>query len=82
MNTSVLDSLVSDYEHLIPVIELPDDFLVQQFHLSEARVIDSARKVRARLRNPEYSAEEYLITLEKQRLPKTVTQLRGFRDLI
>jgi hypothetical protein len=119
-----LDSLVSDYEHLIPVIELPDendrhvvaaamrcgasaivtynekdfpaaelakydietiapdDFLVQQFHLSEATVIDSARKVRARLRNPPHSAEQYLMTLEKQRLPKTVTQLRGFRDLI
>jgi hypothetical protein len=60
----------------------PDDFIVQQFHLSEAKVIDSARKVRARLRNPTYSTEEYLITLEKQRLPKTVTQLRGFRDLI
>jgi hypothetical protein len=29
-----------------------------------------------------YSTEEYLITLEKQRLPKTVTHLRGFRDLI
>jgi predicted nucleic acid-binding protein len=124
MNTNVLDSLVSDYEHLIPVIELPDendrhvvaaamrcgasaivtynekdfpaaelakydietiapdDFLVQQFHLSEATVIDSARKVRARLRNPPHSAEQYLMTLEKQRLPKTVTQLRGFRDLI
>jgi hypothetical protein len=62
MNTNVLDSLVSDYQHLIPVIELPDDLLVQQFHLSEARVIDSARKDRARLRNPTYSADKYLMT--------------------
>ena len=29
----------------------PDDFLVQQFHLSEAKLVGSARKVRNRLKN-------------------------------
>ena len=124
MNTSVLDSVVTDYQRFIPMVELPDkndrhvvaaaircgaaaivtrnqkdfpatelrkydletidpdDFIVQQFHLSEARVVDSARKVRARLKNPPLSVEEYLVTLEKQELPKTVTLLRHFRDLI
>mgnify|MGYP006277969789 CR=1 FL=1 len=124
MNTNVLESLVSDYEHFIPVVELPDkndrhvvaaaircgasaivtyntkdfpasalekydleaiqpdDFIVQQAHLSEARVIESGMKVRSRLRNPTYSAEEYLSTLEKQKLPKTISLLRGFRNLI
>ena len=124
MNTSVLDSVVSDYEHFIPVIELPDendrhvvaaaircgasaivtyntkdfpvvnlrnydleaiepdDFLVQQLHLSEATVIESAKKVRKRLKNPRHSAEQYLQTLEKQKLPKTVTLLRAFQELI
>ena len=60
----------------------PDDFIIQQSHLSEAKVIQSASKVRARLRNPEYSVEEYLLTLEKQTLPKTVALLRKFHNLI
>lgn len=87
MNSSVLDSVVTDYEHFIPLIELPDendlhDFLVQQFHLSEAKLVGSARKVRNRLKNPPLSAAEYLDILEKQRLPKTVALLRSFRLLI
>ena len=124
MNRSVLDSVVTDYEHFIPLIELPDendrhvvaaaircgasvmvtyntrdlpaeelkkydleainpdDFLVQQFHLSEAKLVGSARKVRNRLKHPPLSAAEYLDILEKQRLPKTVALLRSFRLFI
>lgn len=90
MNTSVLDSIVTEYEDYIPLIKLPDDndrhvvaaaircgasvivtyntkdfpvdelrkydleaidpdeFIVQQFHLSEAKLVGSARKVRNR----------------------------------
>lgn len=124
MNTSVLDSIVTEYEDFIPLIKLPDDndrhvvaaaircgasvivtyntkdfpvdelrkydleaidpdeFIVQQFHLSEAKLVGSARKVRNRLKNPPLSADEYLNTLEKQRLPKSVALLRRFRSLI
>ncbi len=124
MNTSVLDSVVTDYEHFIPIIQLPDkndrhvvaaavrcgasaivtyntkdfpdaelrkydleaiepdDFIVQQLHLSEAQVIQSARKVRARLKNPPCSVDDYLLRLEQQELPKAVNTLRAFRHLI
>jgi len=124
MNTSVLNSVVTNYEHFIPIIELPDkndrhvvaaalrcgasaivtyntkdfpiaelvkydleaiepdEFIVQQLHLSEARVVDSAQIVRARLKNPALSVDDYLATLEKQKLPKSVDILREFRNLI
>jgi predicted nucleic acid-binding protein len=124
MNAATLDSLVTDYEHLISVVELPDDddrhvvaaaikcgaasivtfnlrdfparcleshnlealdpdeFTVQQFYLSQSKVIDSARRHRARLRQPPKNVEEYLVTLEKQGLPRAVALLRKYRNLI
>lgn len=60
----------------------PDDFIVQQFHLSDAPVIESARKHRARLKSPRKSVEEYLATLEQQRLPRTAALLRPHRFYI
>ncbi|POQ98381.1 toxin-antitoxin system, toxin component, PIN family protein [Alkalispirochaeta sphaeroplastigenens] len=60
----------------------PDAFLIQQFHLSEAKLVGSARKVRNRLKNPPLSAEDYLSTLEKQGLPQTVALLRSFLSLL
>jgi len=124
MNTSVLDSVVTDYERFIPVVTLPDEndrhvvaaaircgasviitnntkdfplaelskyelealdpdeFIVQQFHLSPSTVVESARKVRHRLKNPPVSAAQYLITLEMQGLLKTAALLRDFGNLI
>ena len=124
MDSSAIDSLVTDYEQLVPMIELPDDtdrhvvaaaikcgasaivtfnltdfpdsalesheleaidpdeFVLQQFHLSRASVIDSARTHRLRLRRPPKSVQEYLTTLEQQRLPRTVSMLREYDDLI
>lgn len=124
MNAATLDSLVTDYEHLVPVVELPDDddrhvvaaaikcgassivtfnlrdfpasslephnleaidpdeFIVQQFYLSQSKVIDSAREHRARLKQPPKSVEEYLWTLEKQGLPRTVSLLWEYRQVI
>ena len=123
MNAATLDSLVTDYEHLVPVVELPDDddrhvvaaaikcgassivtfnlhfpagslephnleaidpdeFIVQQFYLSQSKVIDSAREHRARLKHPPKSVEEYLWTLKRQGLPRTVSLLREYRQVI
>ena len=124
MDASVPDSLIVNYEELVPGIDLPDqndrhvvaaairggaslivtfnlndfpasilgrydleavdpdDFIVQQFHLSEARVIESARKHRARLKSPRKTVEEYLATLDQQRLPRTAALLKSHRFYI
>jgi len=60
----------------------PDEFIVQQFHLSPSTVVESARKVRHRLKSPPVSAAQYLITLEMQGLLKTAALLRDFRNLM
>ncbi len=60
----------------------PDEFIVQQFHLSPSTVVESTRKVRHRLKNPPVSAAQYLITLEMQGLLKTAALLRDFGNLI
>ncbi len=124
MNTATLDSLITGYEHLVSVVNLPDDndrhvvaaaikcgaativtfnlrdfpmgslephnleavdpdeFVVQQFHLSPSTVVDSAREHRSRLKHPPKTVDEYLGTLERQELDHTVSLLREYRDLI
>jgi hypothetical protein len=44
----------------------PDVFLSNLLNLSPGLFCEAARKVRARLKNPPYSAEEYLDTLTRQ----------------
>jgi hypothetical protein len=60
----------------------PDDFINFQMDLDEARVVAAAKTCRARLKNPEKSAAEYLDILNANQLPKTVTRLRGYEELI
>jgi hypothetical protein len=60
----------------------PDSFLFHQLSLSPGAFCEATRKVRARLKNPPYSAQEYLDTLTKQGLLATVAELDQFRDLI
>jgi hypothetical protein len=60
----------------------PDDFILHQFGLNPAAVVVSAQRCRGRLRNPPRSAEEYLETLERQGLTKTVTALRQYASVI
>jgi hypothetical protein len=60
----------------------PDEFLHHQFGLNQAAVIRAARNCRTRLRNPPKSAREYLSTLRNQGLPKTVSELEEYADLI
>ncbi|MBX4899310.1 PIN domain-containing protein [Rhizobium bangladeshense] len=66
---------VSQYD--IEVLH-PDDFIFHQFGLNNAGVIIAAQRCRARLKNPPKSAAEYLETLERQGLPKTVAELREY----
>jgi predicted nucleic acid-binding protein len=56
----------------------PDDFLRYQLDLDLARVLESVRTCRARLKNPPKSVSDYLDTLEAQSLPKTVAALRSY----
>lgn len=60
----------------------PDDFLFHQFGLNTPGVVISAQRCRARLKNPPKSARDYLDTLEKQGLPKTIAELRDYRSVI
>ncbi|WP_352516125.1 MULTISPECIES: PIN domain-containing protein [unclassified Mesorhizobium] len=60
----------------------PDEFLFHQFGLNTAAVVVAAQRCRARLKNPPRTAEEYLDTLERQGLTKTVAELRHYAAVI
>ena len=60
----------------------PDQFIEQQIGLNQATVIACARRIRARLQNPEKSADEYLEILSSSRLPVTTDLLREYKELI
>lgn len=60
----------------------PDDFIVHQIGLSPPKVCLAAKRQRASLKNPPKTVEEYLTTLEQQRLPQAVTMLKEFSNLL
>jgi hypothetical protein len=60
----------------------PDDFLIYQFDLAQAVVLGSVKRLRARLKKPPKSVEEYLDTLANLPLPQFVEKLRKYKDLI
>ncbi|WP_425294812.1 PIN domain-containing protein [Neomesorhizobium albiziae] len=60
----------------------PDDFIFHQFGIDDASVLASVQRCRERLKNPTKTAAEYLDTLEKQGLPKTVAHLRAYAAVI
>jgi len=60
----------------------PDDFLLHQFGLDEPLVVVAAQRCRARLKNPPVTAEDYLDTLERQSLPRTVAALRPYAAVL
>lgn len=124
MNAHVRDSLVEDFEELIPAIQLPDlndrhvlaaaikaradvivtynlkhfpitilqaygieaqhpdEFLTHLINLSPGLFCFAASIHRKRLRHPPKTVEEYLNTLEQQKLPGTVAYLRKFSELL
>jgi hypothetical protein len=57
----------------------PDDFLWYHLDLAPSRFCEAAAKVRARLRNPAYSVDDYLETLRGLGLEATVEGLMPFR---
>ena len=60
----------------------PDDFLSNHLALAPGLFCSALRKVRARLKNPPYTAEDYLAILTQQGLVATAAELEQFRDLI
>ena len=60
----------------------PDEFLQNQFDLAPGAFCSAARKIRARLKQPSFTAEEYLAILKNQGLVATASELESFIDLI
>lgn len=60
----------------------PDAFLANQFHLAPARFLEVVKRVRARLKNPPKTVEEYLDTLRRQGLLATVAEIEPYHALI
>ena len=60
----------------------PDDFLSNHLSLSPGVFCAAIRKVRARLKNPPYSVEDYLNTLTRQGLVVTASELEPFAELL
>jgi len=56
--------------------------LLHQLGLDEPRVVVAAQRCRARLKNPPVTAEDYLDTLERQSLPRTVAALRPYAAVL
>ena len=84
MDRATRDCLVTGYEALVPALILPDpdDFFRNQLSLAPGLVCSALRKVRARLKNPPKSVDEYLSILTQQGLVATVADLEQFADLL
>ena len=124
MNAHVEHCLVSNYEHLIPTLTLPDpddrhvlaaaihtgagvivtanladfpadvldpygvvarhpdDFLTDWIELEPATVCAAAKRQRDSIKRPAKSVDEYLKSLARQNLPRTVARLRAFAGLL
>lgn len=68
-------------EYKIRVLH-PDDFILYLFNIDLAAVCKAARQHRHRLQNPTKSADQYLLTLSRQGLFKTVQSLNANIGLI
>lgn len=60
----------------------PDEFLINQFHLSRSTFLEAVRTVRSRLKAPPKSVEEYLHILRGQGLLGTVREIAPFSEFI
>lgn len=60
----------------------PDEFIANHLSLSPESVCGAVRDIRARLKNPPISVEEYLGHLEKVGLVTTAAALRKFQELL
>ncbi|MCB1053422.1 MAG: PIN domain-containing protein [Acidobacteria bacterium] len=73
--TAVLSGFNIETQH-------PDEFIVSQAELNQGKFLEAVSTHRRSLKNPPKGPEEYLETLRKQGLPKTVSYLDPFRRII
>jgi len=60
----------------------PDEFLCNHLNLAQGLFCTSVQKIRARLKNPPCSTDEYLQTLTRNGLVATAAELRPFAELL
>jgi hypothetical protein len=60
----------------------PDRFIVNQWDLEPIVPISSFKRMRARRKRPQSSAEEFAMVLEQKELPMTAQRIREASDLI
>jgi hypothetical protein len=60
----------------------PDVFLINQFDLSNAKVLDAVKNIRSRMINPKRSASEYLNSLSVDGVTAFSERLTEFEHLI
>lgn len=63
-------------------VQHPDEFLSNHLKMAPGMFCESVRKVRARLKAPPLSVDEYLVNLSKQGLVATVGELQPFVSLL
>ncbi|MDO8861012.1 PIN domain-containing protein [Haliea sp. E1-2-M8] len=60
----------------------PDDFICYQIDMNAPACCKAIREQRMGLRNPPFTVEQFLATLQKQQLPQTVSKLREYADFL
>jgi hypothetical protein len=63
-------------------VQHPDEFLCNHLNLAQPLFFNVVKKVRARLKNPPYTIEQYLDTLTRNGLVATAAELRPFAELL
>lgn len=60
----------------------PDDFILYQIELSPPVACTAIKNQRLSLKNPPKTVEEFLLILQKQQLPQTVSKLKQYAGLL
>lgn len=85
------DAIITFNLNDFPVTELekygieaihPDDFVINNFDLNCAKVLEAVRKQRASLKNPITEVDTFLDTLLRQGLPQFVEVLKAYKITI
>lgn len=63
-------------------VQHPDEFLMHQRDLNHDRFLECAKRIRARLKNPERSADEYIASLRRCQLILVADALEAVRRIL
>ena len=73
------DSELSKYD--VEAIH-PDDFIYYQIDLAPALTCEAIKRQRETLKAPSKTVDEFLSILQKQQLPKTISTLKNYTNLL